>query len=74
MKKLSIYFIAALFITFSSCKGTGNADKADSGQTHIGGSTPADSNKYPTSPTETGGQDTSMNGADNAAKDTVKKD
>ena len=76
MKKLFVYLFAVIAITATSCKGTANknADGADSGQTHVGGSVAADSNKYPASPTETGGQDTSMNNADNMAKDTVKKD
>jgi hypothetical protein len=76
MKRLFIYLFAVIAISTVSCKGTANknSDGADSGQTHVSGSVAADSNKYPASPTETGGQDTSMNGADNMAKDTLKKD
>jgi hypothetical protein len=80
MKKLMIYLFALVAITTASCKGgaankTNDSTATDSGQTHVGNQNPADSNKYPASPTETGGKDTSGNGAGttNAPKDTLKK-
>jgi hypothetical protein len=73
---LAILLSAALLF-FTACKGntgqTGGA-KADSGQTHVGNSGPADSAGYKTTPTETGGKDTSGNGSGKAGppKDTLK--
>ena len=80
MKKLFFYLFAAVAISLSACKGN-SANKAndsaakDSGQTHVGNESPADSTKYQTSPTETGGKDTSGNGSGttNASKDSLKK-
>jgi hypothetical protein len=66
MKKQIVYlfFVAALAVI--SCKGTtaskGSDTSTDSGQTHVSAAGPADSNKYPASPVETGGQDTSGSG------------
>ena len=64
MKKLIIYTFAALAVTFASCSGSSKTEnsQADSGQVHVGAESPADSNKYTTTPNETGGQDTSANG------------
>jgi hypothetical protein len=80
MKKTFLYLLAAMAITIASCKGksaTGAADSAaaDSGQTHIGNENPADTNKLPATPVETGGKDISGNGSGttNAPKDTLKK-
>lgn len=78
MKKLFVYLFAAAAFSFSACKGnsasSGSDTSADSGQTHVGNQAPADSNKYPTTPTETGGKDSSGNGSGstNAPKDTLK--
>ncbi|WP_454804597.1 hypothetical protein [Mucilaginibacter phyllosphaerae] len=78
MKKLFVYLFAVIAIMASACKGNTssktNDSAADSGQTHVGNSSPADSAKYPTSPTETGGKDSSGNGSGttNAPKDTLK--
>jgi hypothetical protein len=78
MKKLFIYLFISMAILVVSCKGkttTNGSDTAvDSGQTHVGNEAPADSNKYQTTPTETGGKDTSGNGSGNtnAPKDTSK--
>ncbi|MES2267723.1 MAG: hypothetical protein V4520_13250 [Bacteroidota bacterium] len=79
MKKLLIYLSATAIIAVTSCKGkiAGNSvdsTVADSGQAHVGNEAPADSNKYPTTPTETGGKDSSGNGSGttNAPKDTLK--
>lgn len=72
-----VIMMAAALLFFAACKGnsgqTGGA-QADSGQTHVGNSGPADSAGYKTSPTETGGKDTSGNGSGttNAPKDTLK--
>jgi hypothetical protein len=79
MKKVFIYLFTVIAITVASCKGskTGNSADSivtDSGQTHVGNQSPADSNKYQTTPTETGGKDSSGNGSGNtnAPKDTLK--
>jgi hypothetical protein len=76
MKKLFVYLFILMAISVVSCKGnkSGNDTSADSGQTHVGNEAPADSNKYQTTPTETGGKDTSGNGSGNtnAPKDTSK--
>ncbi|MFD0795340.1 hypothetical protein ACFQZX_17090 [Mucilaginibacter litoreus] len=75
MKKYWIYLLVAISIGITSCKGNDSkADSADSGQVHVGGSTAADSGKYPATPVETGGQDTSADGVinNNPAKDTLK--
>ena len=63
MKLFTLYLSAFIIVAFTSCKGGDNeADSADSGQVHVGASTVADSNKYPVSQTETGGQDTTAKG------------
>jgi hypothetical protein len=78
MKKLLVYLLVLMTIYVASCKGktvtNGSDTAADSGQTHVGNEAPADSNKYPTTPTETGGKDSSGNGSGNtnAPKDTLK--
>nr|WP_067060426.1 hypothetical protein [Mucilaginibacter sp. L294] len=80
MKKLFFYLFAITAISLSACKGN-SANQAtdsvatDSGQTHVGNESPADTNKLPTTPTETGGKDTSGNGSGttNASKDSLKK-
>jgi hypothetical protein len=78
MKKLLVYLFILMAISVASCKGktvTNSSDTAaDSGQTHVGNEAPADSAKYQTTPTETGGKDTSGNGSGstNAPKDTLK--
>jgi hypothetical protein len=78
MKKLFVYLFILMAITVVSCKGnkpgSGSDTSADSGQTHVGNEAPADSNKYLTTPTETGGKDSSGNGSGNtnAPKDTLK--
>ncbi|MBB5397275.1 MULTISPECIES: hypothetical protein [unclassified Mucilaginibacter] len=75
MKKLVIYLFTVIAISTASCKSKDSkVDAADSGQVHVGGSTTADSAKYPATPVETGGQDTSADGTmnTNPAKDTVK--
>ncbi len=80
MKQIISYLVimvAAALLFFTACKGntgqTGGA-QADSGQIHVGNSGPADSAGYKTTPTETGGKDTSGNGSGttNASKDTLK--
>lgn len=80
MKQLISYLVimlAAALLFFTACKGntgqTGGAQE-DSGQTHAGNSGPADGSGYKTSPTETGGKDTSGNGSGNTnpSKDTLK--
>ncbi|MBD1363447.1 hypothetical protein IDJ77_06465 [Mucilaginibacter sp. ZT4R22] len=80
MKQIISYLVimlAAALLFFAACKGntgqTGGAQAA-SGQTHVGNSGPADSTGYKTTPTETGGKDTSGNGSGttNAPKDTLK--
>ncbi|RWY52314.1 hypothetical protein [Mucilaginibacter gilvus] len=80
MKQIISYLaivLAAALLFFTACKGntgqTGGA-AADSGQTHVGNSGPADSAGYKTSPTETGGKDTSGNGSGTTSipKDTLK--
>ncbi|GGH10136.1 hypothetical protein [Mucilaginibacter phyllosphaerae] len=73
MKKL-ILMIFAVAIGAGACKSKDSkVDSADSGQVHVGGSTTADSAKYPATPVETGGQDTSADGITNTnpSKDTV---
>ncbi|MCO5936766.1 hypothetical protein NAF17_14580 [Mucilaginibacter sp. RB4R14] len=79
MKKRIIYLFAVAIIAITACKGkttgdSGDTTTADSGQTHVGNQSPADSNKLPTTPTETGGKDSSGNGSGNtnAPKDTLK--
>ena len=75
MKKLLIYSCLVIAVSVTACKSKDKkVDSADSGQVHVGGSTAADSAKYPVSPVETGGQDTSADGVTNSnpAKDTVK--
>ncbi|AMR30959.1 hypothetical protein A0256_05715 [Mucilaginibacter sp. PAMC 26640] len=73
-----LILLASVLLCFSACKGTtgqtGGA-QADSGQTHVGNSGPADSSGYKTSPNETGGKDTSGNrsGTTNAPTDTLKQ-
>ncbi|TSD64751.1 hypothetical protein FFF34_012695 [Inquilinus sp. KBS0705] len=75
MKKLFVYLFTLIVITCAACNGTKKTggDKPDSGQTHVGNSGPADTNKLPVSPTETGGKDTSSNGVGttNPVKDTT---
>jgi len=77
MKKLFVCLYATIAFTVAACNGTtpitGGA-QPDSGQTHVGNSGPADSNKYPVTPTETGGKDSSGNGTGttNPIKDTLK--
>jgi hypothetical protein len=80
MKRVMIYLFIVVSIATVSCKGNSaskNADSAaaDSGQTHVGNESPADTNKLPATPVETGGKDTSGNGTGttNAPKDTLKK-
>ncbi|RYU89320.1 hypothetical protein EWM62_13375 [Mucilaginibacter terrigena] len=79
MKKLFVYLFTVLAISIASCKGSSTSNStdtsaADSGQAHVGNEAPADSNKYPTTPTETGGKDSSGNGSGttNTPKDTLK--
>jgi hypothetical protein len=75
MKKILIGICALFAICLSACKSKDSkVDSADSGQIHVGGSTAADSAKYPATPVETGGQDTSADGVTNTntSKDTVK--
>lgn len=80
MKRLFVYLFAAAALSLSACKGN-SANKAtdsaaaDSGQTHVGNESPADTNKLPATPVETGGKDTSGNGTGttNALRDTLKK-
>jgi len=80
MKNPIIYLFAGLIIIAASCKGPStnkntDSSSADSGQTHVGNESPADTNKLPATPVETGGKDTSGNGSGttNAPKDTLKK-
>ena len=80
MKRVMICLFIVVSIATVSCKGNSsnkNADSAaaDSGQTHVGNESPADTNKLPATPVETGGKDTSGNGTGttNAPKDTLKK-
>jgi hypothetical protein len=76
MKRLILYAISIIAISVTACKSKDNkVDSADSGQVHVGGSTAADSSKYPTTPVETGGQDTTADGMTNTnpSKDTSKK-
>jgi PBP1b-binding outer membrane lipoprotein LpoB len=76
MKKLILYTFTAAAIFAVSCKSKSDkVDSADSGQVHVGGSTATDSAKYPATPVETGGQDTSADGTSNTnpSKDTLKK-
>ena len=76
MRKLIVYLFAIMVIAVAACKGTNNnnSGQADSGQTHVGNENQTDSAKYPATPAETGGKDTSGNGAGNtnAPKDTLK--
>ena len=75
MKKFLIGICAIAATYISACKSKDSKiDSADSGQVHVGGSTAADSAKYPATPVETGGQDTSADGTTNTnpSKDTVK--
>lgn len=75
MKKLILYAFVVVTIFATACKSKdAKIDSADSGQVHVGGSTTADSAKYPATPVETGGQDTSADGTTNTnpSKDTVK--
>ncbi len=79
MKKLFVYIFTIVAIAVTSCKGKTSANSSDttavdSGQTHVGNQSPADTNKLPTTPTETGGKDSSGNGSGNtnAPKDTLK--
>jgi len=80
MKRLFFYLFAIVAISLSACGGnsasraTDSAAK-DSGQVHVGNESPADTNKLPATPVETGGKDTSGNGTGttNAPKDTLKK-
>jgi hypothetical protein len=80
MKQIISYLVimlAAALLFFTACKGntgqTGGA-QADSGQTHVGNSGPADSAGYKVSPTETGGKDTTSDGnsSNGMPKDTPK--
>lgn len=75
MKKLFIYAVAVCALSIASCKGNSTQDSSatDSGQTHVGNENPTDSAKYPTTPIETGGKDSSGNGqgSSNAPKDTL---
>ncbi|RFZ82749.1 hypothetical protein DYU05_11285 [Mucilaginibacter terrenus] len=76
MKKLLFALAILLSCYASSCKGdkSKDADSADSGQTHVNSAQPADSSKYPVSPVETGGQDTSSSAIDPAKPaDTIKR-
>lgn len=76
MKRSIIYLSTFVALAAVSCKGSSkpNDAAADSGQTHVGNESPADTAKYPTTPNETGGKDTSGNGSGttNAPKDTLK--
>ncbi|MGY4539807.1 hypothetical protein ACVW0P_004247 [Mucilaginibacter sp. UYNi724] len=79
MKKLFVYLFLITAIAITSCKGktagnAGDTTAADSGQAHVGNESPADTNKLLTTPTETGGKDSSGNGSGNtnAPKDTLK--
>ncbi|MCQ6961303.1 hypothetical protein [Mucilaginibacter aquariorum] len=78
MKKPFVYLFILMAITVVACKGnkpgSDSDTSADSGQTHVGNESPADSAKYQTTPTETGGKDTSGNGSGNtnAPKDTLR--
>lgn len=75
MKKLLFALAIVLSCFASSCKGdkSKEANSADSGQTHVNSAQPGDSSKYPVSPVETGGQDTSSSAVDPAKPaDTVK--
>lgn len=80
MKRLFVYLFAAAALSLSACKGNSanqatDSVAADSGQTHVGNQSPADTNKLPATSVETGGKDTSGNGTGttNAPKDTLKK-
>ena len=80
MKRIFVYLFAAAALFLSACQGN-SANKvtdsvaADSGQIHVGNESPADTNKLPATPVETGGKDTSGNGTGttNAPRDTLKK-
>jgi hypothetical protein len=79
MRKLAIYLTFAALTTLAACKGNTaktetDTTAADSGQEHVGNQSPADTGKLQTTPTETGGKDSTGNGAGttNMPKDTVK--
>jgi|GEM_PF-3522348 len=79
MKKLFVYLFAFTALTLASCKGTTKTggDQADSGQTNIGSSGPADSAITSASTPQqmgTSGTDTSATGKGSATPttDTLK--
>ncbi|WP_374948508.1 hypothetical protein [Mucilaginibacter sp.] len=73
MKKLLICAAVALAFSFGACKGKTENNSADSSQVHTGNQGVNDSAKIETTPVETGGKDTSGNGAGttNMPKDTL---
>lgn len=76
MKKQIIYLFLMVMLLGTACKSkNAKVDSADSGQVHVSGSTATDSAKYPTTPVETGGQDTTADGTTNTnpSKDTLNK-
>ncbi|QXV66047.1 hypothetical protein FPZ42_17410 [Mucilaginibacter achroorhodeus] len=79
MKKRILYFCIAGMVSLAACKGNGSksasdTSAADSGQEHVGNQSPTDTGKLPATPVETGGKDSTGNGAGttNMPKDTVK--
>ncbi|WP_147321992.1 hypothetical protein [Mucilaginibacter conchicola] len=79
MRKLAISLALAVVTMFVACKGNTSKTEtdtiaADSGQEHVGNQSPADTGKLPVTPVETGGKDSTGNGAGttNMPKDTLK--
>lgn len=79
MRKLAIYLAFATVVMLSACKGNTSKTEtdtiaADSGQEHVGNQSPTDTGKLPANPVETGGKDSTGNGAGttNMPKDTLK--
>lgn len=64
----------AATVSLASCKGNSDKSTSDTGQTHVGNAGPADTTSLPTTPTETGGKDSSGNGQGNTnmPKDTLQ--
>ncbi|MBL4678372.1 MAG: hypothetical protein JKY70_19545 [Mucilaginibacter sp.] len=79
MRKLAICLAFATVTIFAACKGNTSKTEtdtvaADSGLEHVGNQSPSDTGKLQTTPTETGGKDSTGNGAGttNMPKDTAK--